>query len=110
MSFTLEQLRAAIEDSGEYDGYNGNGSEFYDGFYGKIGKEVPGIGTAFLVEEFGGEGQGDDRWVVFRIEGDDRLFQKDGYYTSYDGATWDYDLVEVEAHEVTVTKYRPVQK
>ncbi len=45
-----------------------------------------------VVEDFGGEGQGDARYVVFKLG--EQFFRKEGYYTSYDGSTWDGDFFE----------------
>ena len=62
-------------------------------------------GPAFLVEDFGGEGQGDTRYVVFSVG--EQFFQVDGYYASWDGTTWDDPVpYEVKPVEVTVIKYR----
>lgn len=67
-------------------------------------------GIATLVEEFGGEGQGTERWVVFSVNGD-TLFKVDGEYTSWDGTDWAYaDLEEVEAVQVMVTQYKKKPK
>lgn len=115
MSFTLDELRAAIEET---DSENWMGEDFYyevgyakeqaneRGHYGPI--EIPGIGKAVGVEQFGGMDQGSDLWTVFRILGDDRLFRKNGYYASHDGSYYDGALEQVEAFEKTVTDYRRV--
>lgn len=57
----------------------------------------------YSVANFGGEGQGDDRWVVFKVG--TQLFRKNGYYQSHDGTYWDGDLYEVEPREVVRTEY-----
>lgn len=72
------------------------------------GAAIPGIGQAVLVEQFGGEGQGDQLWFVFRVtdaDGEDRLFRKSGYYASYDGGEYDGDLDEVVEAQVLTTVY-----
>lgn len=62
-------------------------------------------GPAYLVEDFGGEGQGVERWVVFSVGG--QFFEADGYYASWDGTTWeDPTPYEVEAVQVMVTQYQ----
>lgn len=89
----------------------------YRNYLDSYAKETPdwGAGVNFIevdghtvesVEEFGGEGQGDELWVVYRI--DDQLFKKDGYWVSHDGSYWDGDFYEVEPYEITITKYRKV--
>ena len=75
--------------------------------------DLEGIGTARKVEDYGGEGQGDDYWIVVSItdaDGNVRLFERTGYYQSYDGGYLDGPTVEVEAVEKTVTAYRPIAK
>lgn len=57
-------------------------------------------------ESCGGEGMGDEFWLVLRVHLDeDHLIRKDGWYASYDGGYYDGDLNEVEAREVTRTEY-----
>lgn len=61
-------------------------------------------GPAYVVEDFGGEGQGETRYVVFSVG--DQFFRVDGYYASWDGTTWeDPTPSEVVAKEVTVVRY-----
>jgi hypothetical protein len=61
-------------------------------------------GPAYSVEDFGGEGQGETRYVVFQVA--DQFFRVDGYYASWDGTTWeDPTPYEVEPREVTVIRY-----
>jgi hypothetical protein len=66
-------------------------------------------GPAYIVQDVGGgEGEGEERWVVFSVG--DKLFQVSGYYSSWDGTTWeDVTPREVEAYEVSVTRYRRKQ-
>ena len=64
-----------------------------------------------LVEDFGGEGQGDDYWIVMEITVDDeppRLYRVEGWYASYDGGYLDGDLHEVRPKEVLRTIYERV--
>lgn len=64
-------------------------------------------GPAYLVEDFGGEGQGETRYVVFSVG--DQFFQVEGYYASWDGTTWeDPTPYEVTPKEVTVIRYEAV--
>lgn len=70
--------------------------------------EWPRLGTVTLVNDHGGEGMGDLRFMVIRVqmcEGSDRLFRKDGFYSSYCGTDWDGHFREVRAVEKTVTVY-----
>lgn len=65
-----------------------------------------------LVDDFGGEGQGDDYWIVMEITVDDeppRLYRVEGWYASYDGGYLDGDLHEVRPKEVTRIIYERVK-
>lgn len=110
MSYTAKEVEEKIEayqESGDYDGDYSGGiyCDLKDGGYYAEGKsiEVPGLGTLEYVEDYGGEGQGDDYWVVFKVG--NQLFRKDGWYASYDGGELDGELYEVEAVQVQRTEY-----
>lgn len=70
-------------------------------------ENVRGLGKVYLQTQHGGEGQGDEYYIVLRVEDDEttRWFMKPGYYTSYDGSTLDRDLYEVFPQQRTVTVY-----
>ncbi|AUE23528.1 hypothetical protein SEA_TONIANN_18 [Gordonia phage Toniann] len=83
-----------------------NYDEFVERKLGYTGQEIPGVGIATLVEDFGGEGQGDKLWFVFKItdaNGGERYFRKSGWYQSYSGGEYDGPTVEVEPAEKTIT-------
>lgn len=67
------------------------------------------------VDNYGGEGKGEDRWVVHEVtnsEGESVHIKHDGYYTSYEGSTFDDGILGfdmVEPYQVSVTKYRKVK-
>jgi hypothetical protein len=63
--------------------------------------------TADRVAEYGGEGDGDQYWVVISISDGTttRYFRKDGYYASYDGGYLDGDTREVKPAERLVVFY-----
>lgn len=72
-------------------------------------KEGPALasGIARIVEDFGGEGQGDTRYVVFSVG--EKFYKVEGYYASWDGTTWDDPTpFEVRPKEVTVIEYEAV--
>lgn len=83
--------------------------EFYESVAWSSAKPILASGKVNLEEDFGGEGQGDQRYVVWSIgEGDAKqYFKVSGYYASWDGTTWD-DLTpyEVEPFERTVIEFR----
>ena len=101
-------LANGMEQSTIDDGYDGYELEEYFSysdvkpFNGYIIQEV---------EHFGGEGQGDEMWKVFSIAneaGDITHFRVSGYYDSWNGTEWDYEINLVESYEVTITRWKTV--
>jgi hypothetical protein len=68
---------------------------------------VPGLGVVKLVENYGGEGQGDDYWMVISVSDGytTRLFRMNGYHVSHDGSYYDGPFEEVQAKKKMVTVY-----
>lgn len=105
--FTVEELAEKLEELFVENEKNGD-SPWCEKWYSfeELGKDegnIEGFGKAEFVESYGGEGMGDERWIVFKVG--DRYFQKNGFYSSWDGSSWDGELEEVEPREVTVTQY-----
>lgn len=77
--------------------------------YGFDPFEVDGY-TFTHVGQHGGEGEGDEYWVVFRVtkDGTERYFKWSGWYASYDGGHLE-DIFEVAPKEVTITIYEKVK-
>lgn len=95
MDYTVAEVEAAISQAD---------IDWYDLEYESVtltlnGEEV----ETKAIKSFGGEGQGDDCWLVFQVG--NQLFRKDGWYASHYGYEWDGSLYEVEAVERTVTVY-----
>jgi hypothetical protein len=44
------------------------------------------------IEQFGGEGKGDDIWAVYEVDG--KFFKASGWYASYSGSEYS-DVIEV---------------
>lgn len=71
------------------------------------GKEFDDAGISYeLMDHYGGEGQGDDFWAVWKFTkgNQEALVKFEGWYASYHGAEfteWRF----VEPKKVTVTKY-----
>lgn len=63
--------------------------------------------TSKLVAEYGGEGQGDEYWVVISVSDGKttRYFRKDGHYASYYGGELDGYTAEVQPKEKVITVY-----
>lgn len=70
---------------------------------------VPDFGTVSVVTQEGGEGQGDQYFVVWKLtdeNGDEYYFRADGYYSSYEGVEWDgAELRQVQPRQKTITVY-----
>ena len=58
------------------------------------------------VEQFGGEGKGEDIWAVYSVRqnGIEELWKAWGFYASYHGADFE-GIVRVERKQVTRTEY-----
>lgn len=84
-------------------------NQIAESFYDEMpdaGIELPGLGLATKVDSFGGEGQGEDLWLIFKIG--DQHYKADHYYASYDGCEpWhgNCSIFPVMGKEVTVTKW-----
>lgn len=108
---TAEKIDDVLSNFGEgwWSGYNRLMDELGDGEQ----HEIPKVGKVRLVDSFGGEGQGDEYWMVIEVEMADssiRLFKKPGYYQSFDGGHYDGDLFEVRAKVVERTIYVAVNE
>lgn len=63
--------------------------------------------TGKVVSSYGGEGEGDQYWMVVSVSDGEttRYFRKDGWYASYDGGYLDGETYEVAPKEKLVTYY-----
>lgn len=98
-----ELLDWACDDAGQKFSYFEDAADhIYDALDGGD-IELPS-GTASYADCFGGEGQGEDYWMVLSVG--DQLFRFAGYHDSWSGVSWEgAELEEVEAQEVIVVKY-----
>lgn len=69
------------------------------------GGKIQGFGTFKAVGRWN-LGDGHECGVVWKHEESGRHFRQSGWYSSWDSGDWDGDLEEVEAVEVTVTRYK----
>lgn len=68
-------------------------------------RHFEGFGRIEVVDSFGGEGQGDQYWFVFKVtddNGEARYFRRDGWYASFNGGYYDGPTEEVVAQEKTI--------
>lgn len=137
MSYTIDDLDAAIED--EESDWEGSWFEFQDqlesdwgyepvpegtedawvrnGVLSKYvkkenpGLDIPGIGYAVQLDQYGGMDKGTDLWLVFQVTdkaGETRIFRRNGWYQSYDGGGYDGPTIEVKAVEKLVTVFEEI--
>lgn len=70
--------------------------------------EAGGYKISVVADVGGGEGDGSERYVVFKFAkgNEEQYFRYTGYYASWDGTTWD-DLTphEVKAKQKTITVF-----
>lgn len=82
--------------------------EIWREFHYEAGNEGTRDGlTGKVVKSHGGEGQGDEYWMVISLSDGNttRYFRKDGWYASYDGGYLDGETYEVKPAERLVTYY-----
>ena len=83
--------------------------EFFKEYKAPLWVTVPELGKVRVTEQFGGEGKGDQYWMVFEVDcgcgPDNRFFRIDGWYASYDGGYYDGNLYEVKPVQKVVTFY-----
>ena len=69
------------------------------------------LGEMQTVDEYGGEGQGDDWWSILYFKDHDVYIRIDGYYSSMDGTQfdgWDTAVSEVRPAQKTITVYESI--
>ena len=106
-TFNLDELESAIEAA--FENHEENPDAPYDWYEMEEAKDwqLGEFGVINGVEGFGGEGQGDEMWVVFTVG--DRYFKKTAYYDSWNGADWENGYFkEVVPKQVMRTEYEIV--
>lgn len=55
---------------------------------------VDGLGLVSMVQSFGGEGQGDEYYIIFHVDAGEweQYYKLGGYYSSYDGGYYEGPL------------------
>jgi hypothetical protein len=97
-----------IVDAFFYEELSMEGLKKYPDDFAEIAKFAASLDlTDFkMVDSYGGEGQGDTYYRIFKFESGDKVahIKFDGYYSSYDGADYQQAFL-VEPKEVTVIEY-----
>lgn len=113
MTYTIKGLDAAVEGDPRFEArWCNNWHQFYyaiksdnpDG----AGVDLPGIGRAVYVDEYGGEEQGYDYYYIFTVTdaaGEVRTFKRDGWYASHDGGYYDGPTYEAKPVQRVVTDW-----
>ncbi len=72
-----------------FEDWGGDLNSFEGNFSPEDFPEELGIGTWEEVEHVGGEGQGEEYYIVLYFKDHDVHLREDGYYTSYHGASFE---------------------
>lgn len=70
----------------------------------EVRDELAKLGAYDLVDEYGGEGQGDDYYAIYYFKDHDVYVKFSGWYASHYGSEYS-DMEQVFPEEITVTKY-----
>lgn len=103
------ELKAEYELSEEdgWEALSDNSSAWQEAKYEGGEDTFEGL-TAKVASQYGGEGLGDQYWMVVSLSDGEttRYFRKDGYYSSYgDGGNLDGDTYEVHPTEKVITVF-----
>lgn len=112
---SIEQIKNELVEYAisEYPDSGIEGKSFEDLWYEYIYEIVSAdksftlpSGELELLEETGGEGQGEIFYIVFKVG--DTILEVDGYYNSWEGVIWeDPEPYEVVPEEKIITVYNP---
>ena len=69
--------------------------------------EYSKLGKCKMVEQYGGEGQGDTYYSVYHFVDHDVYIRFDGWYASHHGSEYE-EMFQVRPYEELVVKYKPV--
>ncbi|OKI54557.1 hypothetical protein [Micromonospora sp. CB01531] len=115
MSYTVADVDRVMEGdfeapspSGAYTMTQDDGSLWSLFKYEEVNNVPTELGVISYVADYGGEGQGEQYWVVVKVkahDGTERYFRRDGWYQSYSGGELDGPTVEVKPTQKTVTVY-----
>lgn len=72
--------------------------------HSELKPEYAKLGFVECVDSYGGEGEGDDYYSVYRFFEHDVFIKFQGWYQSFNGSEYDH-MLEVRPKEVTITKY-----
>ena len=105
MSFTSKEIEKAISDYEEENGLEDSYEQVFKSLISEDEAEydIPGIGKVEYAESYGGEGQGDEYWLVIKVG--KQFFRVNGWYSSYEGGELDGTLEEVMPKQVVRTEY-----
>lgn len=94
----IQEISAAIE--GEWEDFFG--LDLSDGTLSYIESKV---GVFEEVQNYGGEGKGDAAYSVYYFKDHDTYLKLDGYYSSYNGFSFDEPPFEVFPKTKTITVF-----
>jgi hypothetical protein len=119
MSLELQQVKDGLKNSHSYEVFRKDGTpcDYKMGGLEAIQEELTFV---FLdhkfeyVQQYGGEGLGDEYWYIFSVEaneGEKKFYKIPGWYQSHYGSEMDTDdTFEVEQKEVVVKQWLKVKE
>lgn len=116
MSYSVEDLDSVMFGEfaipSRYGWYSYTSEDYGSMWHLFMGEEIDDVQTALgvisYVDSYGGEGRGDDYWVVVKVtseDGTERYFRRNGWYASHYGGELDGPTVEVRPAQKVVTVY-----
>lgn len=111
---TVEEVKNFVKNCGNDDRYSGGAQHFGESLSWRDAKtpvDVDGVNFYVVDGKFGQEGEGENIWIVFHVEGYDTLYRMSGFYSSYDGSEWSAENIEeVESRPKVIQEYFAVKK
>ena len=98
--FTAKELYEEINDAYPENDF------FLDAYYEEVAELETRYGEVIVEQVDGGEGDGAGIEVVISVQ--DRYFEINGEYSSWDSSSFDGDLYEVKPKQVQVTQYERI--
>lgn len=107
MSLSVEEFEQQVLQEMNVE----DGARFSWSFFSEILEEEHSIeaGQLHVTDQYGGEGMGDEWYIVVQVGNTDDFFRLSAYYSSYDGIDYGCATLEkVQPYEEMVVKWQAV--